>query len=34
MTAIVIVLAYLLGSIPSGIWIGKYFYQTDIRKYG
>lgn len=34
MTAIVIVLAYLLGSIPSGIWIGKYFYQTDVRKYG
>ena len=34
MTAVVIVLAYLLGSIPSGIWIGKYFYQTDIRKYG
>ncbi|MGB9341980.1 glycerol-3-phosphate 1-O-acyltransferase PlsY [Trichococcus sp.] len=34
MTAIIIVLAYLLGSIPSGIWIGKYFYQTDIRKYG
>ena len=34
MTEIVIVLAYLLGSIPTGIWIGKYFYQTDIRKYG
>ena len=34
MTAVVIVLAYLLGSIPSGIWIGKYFYHTDIRTYG
>lgn len=34
MTVIVIILAYLLGSIPSGIWIGKYFYQTDIRKLG
>ncbi|CZQ85091.1 glycerol-3-phosphate acyltransferase plsy [Trichococcus palustris] len=34
MTAIVIILAYLLGSIPSGIWIGKYFYHTDIRKLG
>jgi len=34
MTVIVIILAYLLGSIPSGIWIGKYFYHTDIRKLG
>ena len=34
MTAFVIILAYLLGSIPSGIWIGKYFYHTDIRKLG
>ena len=28
------VLSYLLGSIPSGVWIGKKFYNTDIRKYG
>lgn len=28
------VLAYLLGSIPSGVWIGKLFYQKDIREYG
>ncbi len=34
MTAFVIILAYLLGSIPSGIWIGKYFYHTDIRELG
>ncbi|MFV0557207.1 MAG: glycerol-3-phosphate 1-O-acyltransferase PlsY [Enterococcus sp.] len=26
--------AYLLGSIPSGVWIGKLFYQKDIRKFG
>lgn len=28
------VLAYLLGSIPSGLIIGKLFYHTDIRQYG
>lgn len=28
------VIAYLLGSIPSGVWIGKLFYQKDIREYG
>lgn len=27
-------IAYLLGSIPSGLWIGKYFFNTDIRQYG
>ncbi|GEK91603.1 glycerol-3-phosphate 1-O-acyltransferase PlsY [Alkalibacterium kapii] len=26
--------AYLLGSIPSGVWIGKAFFQTDIREHG
>lgn len=31
---IMIVIAYLLGSIPSGIWIGQIFYHTDIRKSG
>lgn len=32
--ALVCVLAYLLGSIPSGVWIGKLFFQKDIREYG
>ena len=27
-------LAYILGSIPSGVWVGKYFYKMDIREYG
>ncbi len=26
--------AYLLGSIPSAVWIGKYFYRIDVREYG
>lgn len=28
------ILAYLLGSIPSGLIIGKVFYNTDIREHG
>ena len=26
--------AYLLGSIPSAVWIGKIFYGIDVREYG
>lgn len=33
-TAILLVLAYFLGSIPSGIWIGKLFFKKDIREFG
>ncbi len=28
------ILAYLLGSIPSALWVGKLFYKTDIRTKG
>jgi len=31
---IVLLLAYLIGSIPSGLWIGKIFYRIDIREHG
>ncbi|KXK42146.1 MAG: Glycerol-3-phosphate acyltransferase [Bacteroidetes bacterium OLB11] len=31
---ILIILAYLLGSIPSAVWISKYFFDIDIRDYG
>ncbi|EAE3588630.1 glycerol-3-phosphate 1-O-acyltransferase PlsY [Listeria monocytogenes] len=27
-------LAYVIGSIPSGLWIGKFFYKKDIRDFG
>jgi glycerol-3-phosphate acyltransferase PlsY len=26
--------AYLLGSVPTAVWIGKYFYKIDVREYG
>ncbi len=29
-----IVLAYLLGSVPSSVWIGKRFYSIDVREHG
>ncbi|KRM62551.1 membrane protein [Paucilactobacillus vaccinostercus DSM 20634] len=32
--AIMIIIAYLLGSIPSGVWIGKLFFHEDIRLKG
>lgn len=30
----IILSAYLLGSIPSSVWVGKIFYNKDIRDYG
>jgi glycerol-3-phosphate acyltransferase PlsY len=31
---LVIVLAYLLGSIPSSVWVSRWFFDIDIREYG
>lgn len=31
---LLLLLAYLIGSIPSGLWIGKLFYNIDIREHG
>ncbi|MGM0124444.1 glycerol-3-phosphate acyltransferase [Enterococcus sp. AZ194] len=33
-TVILFLLAYLLGSIPSGVWIGKLFFKKDVRQFG
>lgn len=33
-TVLLVVLAYLLGSIPSAVWIGKHFYGVDVREHG
>jgi glycerol-3-phosphate acyltransferase PlsY len=32
--AILIVIAYLLGSIPSAVWVSKWVYGIDIREHG
>ncbi|MGX7023737.1 glycerol-3-phosphate 1-O-acyltransferase PlsY [Vagococcus hydrophili] len=29
-----LVIAYLLGSLQSGVWIGQLFYKKDIRNFG
>lgn len=31
---LLIIFAYLLGSIPFGLLVGKYFFHTDIRQIG
>lgn len=28
------VTAYLIGSVPTSLIIGRYYYKTDVRKYG
>ena len=32
--AILIIVAYLLGSIPTSVWVSKIFYGIDIRDHG
>ncbi|MCX7986237.1 MAG: glycerol-3-phosphate 1-O-acyltransferase PlsY [Bacteroidales bacterium] len=29
-----VILAYLLGSIPTSVWVGKIFYGIDVREHG
>lgn len=29
-----VVFAYLLGSIPTAVWVGKIFYNIDVRDHG
>lgn len=29
-----LILAYLIGSVPSAVWVGKAFYGIDVREYG
>jgi glycerol-3-phosphate acyltransferase PlsY len=33
-TVLVLLLAYLLGSIPAAVWIGKAFHDIDVRQHG
>jgi glycerol-3-phosphate acyltransferase PlsY len=28
------ILAYLIGSIPTSVWVSQYFFDIDIREYG
>ena len=31
---LILLTAYVIGSIPSGLWVGKLFYKIDIREHG
>lgn len=32
--ALSILLAYLIGSIPTAVWVGQLFYKKDVREHG
>tara|TARA_B110000977_G_C10868889_1_gene412718 strand:+ start:9 stop:638 length:630 start_codon:yes stop_codon:yes gene_type:complete len=34
MTNLFIILSYLIGALPSSVWIGQRFYDTDVREHG
>lgn len=34
LVALVLLLAYLMGSIPSAVWLGQCFYGVDVRQHG
>jgi len=29
-----LIFAYLIGAFPSAVWLGRTFYNTDVREYG
>ncbi len=31
---VLVVAAYLLGSVPSAVWVGRRFYGVDVREHG
>ncbi|TVR74838.1 MAG: glycerol-3-phosphate 1-O-acyltransferase [Marinilabiliales bacterium] len=32
--AFILLSAYLLGSVPNAVWIGRVFFKTDVRNHG
>ena len=33
-SVLLVLLAYLTGAFPSAVWLGKTFFNTDVREYG
>jgi acyl phosphate:glycerol-3-phosphate acyltransferase len=31
---LILLFAYIIGSVPSALWVGKLFYKIDIREHG
>ena len=34
MTLFILILAYIIGSIPTALIVGRFFFQIDIREHG
>ncbi len=32
--AYLLIIAYLMGSVPTAVWLGKAFYKIDVREFG
>lgn len=32
--AVILVFAYLIGSIPTAVWVGKHYFNIDVREHG
>ena len=32
--SLLVILAYLIGSVPTSVWVSRYFFDVDIRHYG
>lgn len=32
--AVILVFAYLIGSIPTAVWVGKHYFNIDVRELG
>ncbi|MFK7846429.1 MAG: glycerol-3-phosphate 1-O-acyltransferase PlsY [Rhodothermales bacterium] len=32
--AVILILSYLVGSIPGSLWVGRWIYGVDLRKHG
>ena len=31
---LIVLTAYLIGSLPTAVWVSRYFFNIDIREYG
>src|SRR5512133_2653023 len=34
LSVLAVLLAYVAGSVPTAVWIGKLFHGTDVREHG
>lgn len=34
LTVLLLIIAYLLGAVPAGLWVGKLFFKKNLREFG